>query len=72
MSRGTPEPFSDEIIIAIVRGDVHEGECTALRFAPSSHNHQINPLEAAAASKNKSKDIHLTNLEVSFASNRIL
>ncbi|KAF9652047.1 P-loop containing nucleoside triphosphate hydrolase protein [Thelephora ganbajun] len=33
---------------------------------------KINPLEAAAASKNKSKDIHLTNLEVNFASNRIL
>ncbi|RDX51483.1 hypothetical protein OH76DRAFT_1346897 [Lentinus brumalis] len=33
---------------------------------------KINPLEAAAASKNKSKDIHLTNIDVSFGSNRIL
>lgn len=40
--------------------------------APSADDPQINPLEAAAASKNKSKDIHLTNLEVNFASNRIL
>ncbi|KAJ7102533.1 P-loop containing nucleoside triphosphate hydrolase protein [Mycena belliarum] len=33
---------------------------------------KINPLEASAASKNKSKDIHLPSIDVSFASNRIL
>ncbi|RPD59402.1 P-loop containing nucleoside triphosphate hydrolase protein [Lentinus tigrinus ALCF2SS1-7] len=33
---------------------------------------QINPLDAAAASKNKSKDVHLTNIDVNFGSNRIL
>ncbi|KIJ59802.1 hypothetical protein HYDPIDRAFT_43754 [Hydnomerulius pinastri MD-312] len=33
---------------------------------------KINPLEAAAAAKNKSKDIHLPSIDVSFASNRIL
>ena len=33
---------------------------------------KINPLDAAAASKNKSKDIHLTNIAVNFGSNRIL
>ncbi|KAJ7630395.1 P-loop containing nucleoside triphosphate hydrolase protein [Roridomyces roridus] len=32
----------------------------------------INPLEASAAAKNKSKDIHLPSIDVSFASNRIL
>ncbi|KAI0762415.1 P-loop containing nucleoside triphosphate hydrolase protein [Fomes fomentarius] len=32
----------------------------------------INPLDAAAASKNKSKDIHLTSIDVNFGSNRIL
>ncbi|PIL30712.1 ATP-binding cassette transporter [Ganoderma sinense ZZ0214-1] len=33
---------------------------------------KINPLDAAAASKNKSKDIHLTSIDVNFGSNRIL
>ncbi|KAL4069252.1 P-loop containing nucleoside triphosphate hydrolase protein [Scleroderma citrinum] len=33
---------------------------------------KINPLEAAASAKNKSKDIHLTNIDVNFGSNRIL
>ncbi|KAJ3510511.1 hypothetical protein NMY22_g15962 [Coprinellus aureogranulatus] len=33
---------------------------------------KINPLEAAANSKNKSKDIHLPSIDVSFGSNRIL
>ncbi|KAJ7037472.1 P-loop containing nucleoside triphosphate hydrolase protein [Mycena alexandri] len=33
---------------------------------------KINPLEASAAAKNKSKDIHLPSIDVSFASNRIL
>ncbi|KAI0757607.1 P-loop containing nucleoside triphosphate hydrolase protein [Daedaleopsis nitida] len=33
---------------------------------------KINPLDASAASKNKSKDIHLTNIDVNFGSNRIL
>ncbi|KAF8446446.1 P-loop containing nucleoside triphosphate hydrolase protein [Boletus edulis BED1] len=32
----------------------------------------INPIEAAASAKNKSKDIHLPSIDVSFASNRIL
>jgi ATP-binding cassette subfamily F protein 3 len=33
---------------------------------------QINPLQFSAASKNKSKDIHLPSIDVSFGSNRIL
>ncbi|KAH9024309.1 hypothetical protein EDB85DRAFT_276678 [Lactarius pseudohatsudake] len=33
---------------------------------------KINPLQSAAASKNKSKDIHLPSIDVSFGSNRIL
>jgi len=66
------EPFPDEIAVAIVRGDVHEGKRGVPRSTPSTDDPQINPLEAAATSKNKSKDIHLTNLEVNFASNRIL
>lgn len=33
---------------------------------------KINPLEAAAAAKNKSKDIHLPSVDVNFGSNRIL
>ncbi|KAI0638829.1 P-loop containing nucleoside triphosphate hydrolase protein [Trametes polyzona] len=33
---------------------------------------KINPLDAAAASKNKSKDIHLSSIDVNFGSNRIL
>ncbi|GBE78707.1 Uncharacterized ABC transporter ATP-binding protein [Sparassis crispa] len=33
---------------------------------------KINPLDAATASKNKSKDIHLPSIDVNFGSNRIL
>ncbi|EIW65241.1 P-loop containing nucleoside triphosphate hydrolase protein [Trametes versicolor FP-101664 SS1] len=33
---------------------------------------KINPLDAAAASKNKSKDVHLSSIDVNFGSNRIL
>ncbi|KAN0101050.1 P-loop containing nucleoside triphosphate hydrolase protein [Tylopilus felleus] len=33
---------------------------------------KINPIEAATASKNKSKDIHLPSIDVNFGSNRIL
>ncbi|KAF9569787.1 P-loop containing nucleoside triphosphate hydrolase protein [Agrocybe pediades] len=33
---------------------------------------KINPLEASAAAKNKSKDIHLPSIDVNFGSNRIL
>ncbi|TFK76654.1 hypothetical protein BDN72DRAFT_953193 [Pluteus cervinus] len=33
---------------------------------------KINPLEASASAKNKSKDIHLPSIDVNFASNRIL
>ncbi|KAF9056398.1 P-loop containing nucleoside triphosphate hydrolase protein [Panaeolus papilionaceus] len=33
---------------------------------------KINPLEAAQAAKNKSKDIHLPSIDVNFGSNRIL
>ncbi|KAH9855813.1 P-loop containing nucleoside triphosphate hydrolase protein [Lenzites betulinus] len=33
---------------------------------------KINPLDATAASKNKSKDIHLSSIDVNFGSNRIL
>ncbi|KIY46997.1 P-loop containing nucleoside triphosphate hydrolase protein [Fistulina hepatica ATCC 64428] len=35
-------------------------------------NYRINPIEAANASRNKSKDIHLPSIDVSFGSNRIL
>ena len=64
--------FPDEVTAAIVRGDVYEGECIVLTSKYHADDPQINPLEAAASSKSKSKDIHLTNLEVNFASNRIL
>ncbi|KAG9310316.1 P-loop containing nucleoside triphosphate hydrolase protein [Chiua virens] len=33
---------------------------------------KINPIEAATAAKNKSKDIHLPSIDVNFGSNRIL
>ncbi|KAG5733147.1 hypothetical protein E4T56_gene13597, partial [Termitomyces sp. T112] len=33
---------------------------------------KINPLESSASSKQKSKDIHLPSIDVSFGSNRIL
>ncbi|WRT63872.1 uncharacterized protein IL334_000798 [Kwoniella shivajii] len=33
---------------------------------------KVNPLDLSGAAKGKSKDIHLTNIDVSFASNRIL
>jgi hypothetical protein len=33
---------------------------------------KVNPLQLGGASKGKSKDIHLTNIDVSFGSNRIL
>ncbi|KAJ7226100.1 P-loop containing nucleoside triphosphate hydrolase protein [Mycena pura] len=33
---------------------------------------KINPLEASAAARNKSKDIHLPSIDVNFGSNRIL
>ncbi len=33
---------------------------------------KVNPLDARSASKGKSKDIHLVNIDVSFGSNRIL
>lgn len=33
---------------------------------------RVNPLDLSGAAKGKSKDIHLTNIDVSFASNRIL
>ncbi|KZT22081.1 hypothetical protein NEOLEDRAFT_1157887 [Neolentinus lepideus HHB14362 ss-1] len=33
---------------------------------------KVNPLESAATSKNKSKDVHLPNIDVNFGSNRIL
>lgn len=33
---------------------------------------KINPLDASASSKNKSKDIHLPSIDVNFGSNRIL
>lgn len=33
---------------------------------------KVNPLDLSGAGKGKSKDIHLTNIDVSFASNRIL
>ncbi|RXW16576.1 hypothetical protein EST38_g9279 [Candolleomyces aberdarensis] len=33
---------------------------------------KINPLEASASAKNKSKDIHLPSIDVNFGSNRIL
>ena len=33
---------------------------------------KVNPLDLSGAAKGKSKDIHLVNIDVSFASNRIL
>lgn len=33
---------------------------------------KVNPLDARNSSKGKSKDIHLTNIDVTFGSNRIL
>ncbi len=33
---------------------------------------KVNPLMAPGASKGKSKDIHLTGIDVNFLSNRIL
>lgn len=33
---------------------------------------KVNPLQLGGAGKGKSKDIHLTNIDVSFGSNRIL
>jgi len=46
---------------SLVLGSEHEMKC-----------YKINPLEASAAAKNKSKDIHLPSIDVSFGSNRIL
>ncbi|KAG6373089.1 P-loop containing nucleoside triphosphate hydrolase protein [Boletus reticuloceps] len=49
------------------RRDLYEGSKLL-----DQHRKQINPIEAAASAKNKSKDIHLPSIDVSFASNRIL
>jgi len=58
---------------AKLRGDVHEGPPIILYLLPGFlDSFQINPLEAANAAKNKSKDIHLPSIDVNFASNRIL
>jgi hypothetical protein len=62
-----------ESIPAIIRRDVYEGTFPQLPEVKSLNIHvQINPLEAGAAFKNKSKDIHLPSIDVNFASNRIL
>ena len=57
---------------AILRRNVHEGVIGCPPARLSFTVEQINPLQAAAASKNKSKDIHLPSIDVSFGSNRIL
>jgi ATP-binding cassette, subfamily F, member 3 len=57
---------------AILRGDVHEGLLGYMLLRLSFMVEQINPLQFSAASKNKSKDIHLPSIDVSFGSNRIL
>ncbi|KAF8912884.1 P-loop containing nucleoside triphosphate hydrolase protein [Gymnopilus junonius] len=49
------------------RRDLYEGSKLL-----DAHRKQINPLEATAGSKNKSKDIHLPSIDVNFGSNRIL
>ncbi|KAF5355657.1 hypothetical protein D9756_003963 [Leucocoprinus leucothites] len=49
------------------RRDLYEGSKLL-----DQHRKQINPLEAAANAKNKSKDIHLPSIDVNFGSNRIL
>ncbi|EIM91918.1 P-loop containing nucleoside triphosphate hydrolase protein [Stereum hirsutum FP-91666 SS1] len=58
------------------RRDLYEGskllEQTKKQQSYEELYMQINPLEAAAASKNKSKDIHLPSIDVNFGSNRIL
>ena len=57
---------------AILRRDVHEGSLGYMLSRLSFMAEQINPLQFSAASKNKSKDIHLPSIDVSFGSNRIL
>lgn len=61
-------------LAAKLRRDVHEGDSLVFASFNISFNNlfQINPLEAANAAKNKSKDIHLPSIDVNFGSNRIL
>ncbi|KAH9005731.1 P-loop containing nucleoside triphosphate hydrolase protein [Lactarius hatsudake] len=58
------------------RRDLYEGskllEQTKKQQSYEEMFMKINPLQSAAASKNKSKDIHLPSIDVSFGSNRIL
>ncbi|KAI0056767.1 P-loop containing nucleoside triphosphate hydrolase protein [Artomyces pyxidatus] len=58
------------------RRDLYEGS-KLLEQAKNKQTYEemfmkINPLEANAAAKNKSKDIHLPSIDVNFGSNRIL
>ncbi|KAH9172901.1 P-loop containing nucleoside triphosphate hydrolase protein [Lactarius sanguifluus] len=58
------------------RRDLYEGskllEQTKKQQSYEEMFMKINPLQSAASSKNKSKDIHLPSIDVSFGSNRIL
>ncbi|KAH8981969.1 P-loop containing nucleoside triphosphate hydrolase protein [Lactarius akahatsu] len=58
------------------RRDLYEGskllEQTKKQQSYEEMFMKINPLQSAATSKNKSKDIHLPSIDVSFGSNRIL
>ncbi|KAI0288880.1 P-loop containing nucleoside triphosphate hydrolase protein [Russula brevipes] len=58
------------------RRDLYEGskllEQTKKQQSYEEMFMKINPLQSSAASKNKSKDIHLPSIDVSFGSNRIL
>ena len=57
---------------AILRRDVYAASLGYMLSRLSFMAEQINPLQFSAASKNKSKDIHLPSIDVSFGSNRIL
>ncbi|KAI0264984.1 P-loop containing nucleoside triphosphate hydrolase protein [Gloeopeniophorella convolvens] len=58
------------------RRDLYEGskllEQTKKQQSYEEMFMKINPLQSSATSKNKSKDIHLPSIDVSFGSNRIL
>jgi ATP-binding cassette subfamily F protein 3 len=58
------------------RRDLYEGS-KLVEMAKKQQSYEemfmkVNPLQLGGASKGKSKDIHLSNIDVSFASNRIL
>jgi len=58
------------------RRDLYEGS-KLVEMAKKQQSYEemfmkVNPLQLGGANKGKSKDIHLTNIDVSFGSNRIL